>query len=265
MYDNGTKKSARCWCWNQVCQRVPKGSTVMVLIGDTDYELKEGTRRGMNVIGVDVREESVSLFRKNGGIAVCDDFMVQMQNIKPEAIIFDGLSGITKYSEKLIAEAGYYVKVIVWNGLRGRDSLAKNHKLLSSDEEIDVYRKGRKIATRNPGIHRAMLMYAFSLFSDIVRFEYYMDLYRPEKLEARLEAIGEMNLHQDLKLRKYLTGRHKPEFMTYRSKDSGQYFDAGAWNTVLSGCTDLKTSYGSTKSQRKSAAAKALLTMRKVR
>lgn len=267
MYDNKTKESARCWCWNQVCRRVPKGSTVMVLIGDTDFELQEGTKRGMKVVGVDKKLDNVKRFRKSKGVAIEDDFYTQMINLKPDAIIFDGVSGVTKNTLELLDSASLFTKAIVWNGLRGRDRLGKQSQLLLSDFVIDVHRKGRYVAKREAGIHRAMLAYAWFYNTDLRTLRSLPNILQDLEIANRDPAIKKHfsdilrdteNSGRDFAMRK-----HKPEFMSYRSKDSGQYFDTGAWSTIFSAIgKESGLAIGNTKQKRKSAAAKALMTMR---
>jgi hypothetical protein len=277
----------------------------MVLIGDTDYEFKEATKRGMHAIGIDIRKESVGMFRKSGGIAIQDDFRQQMCAIKPEAVIFDGVSGLTAYTEYLSEYASLCnVKAFVWNGLRGRDSHSGEWKRRFSGETIDVYSKGRFVAKRQPGIHRAMLLYAKSHLRDMRNLEYVVRILinsipQSSKREmlwiaSRLQVEGVWELARQVVM-EMIRLRHKqldlllsnqewaqrefaivtnfedifqgavsrvnrPEFMTYKSKDSGQYFDTGAWTPLPGSEIDIKVER---KSKLKAAAAKALLTMQK--
>lgn len=233
----------------------------MVLIGDTDYEFHEARKRGMHAIGIDIRKESVDTFRKSGGIAICDDFVVQMKNIKPDAIIFDGVSGMTKYTITLVAQACLYTTAVVWNGLRGRDKMAKEWQEDFADFEIDVYRKGRKVAKREAGIHRGMLMYSWAFYEELENLDTFCELSYPPEITSK---AGEM-LWRVHKYRDFVMNHNKPEFMSYRSKDSGQYFDTAAWTPIMPAGNYLPGSHGSARSRRKSAAAKALLTMQKSR
>jgi len=258
MYDNATKESARCWCWNQVCQRVPKGSTVMVLIGDTDAELRESQKRGMVAIGVDRNNDCVKMFRKSGGVAINDDFLVQMKNIKPDAVILDGVSGYTKYAREFVAAASHYTRAIVWNGLRGRDSHSKEGKEIYESFEIRVFKKGRAVAKRQPGIHRAMLLYASYFYEEIAGIHEYCNISYPKEIETE---CGEF-LYCVATMGEEIMYSNKPEFMTYRSKDSGQYFDSGAWSTMLPIGRLDNSRHGTKASVRKAAAAKAVVTMR---
>ncbi len=278
MYDSGTKQSARCWCWNQVEQRVPKNSLVMVLIDDTDFELKEGIRRGFRVVGIDKSKQSIEKGKASGGIAVRDDFINQMESLKPDAAIFDGVSGITKYAMALIDAARYTTRAVVWNGLRGRDKYGGMMKssVERSEFKIHCYKKGKPQGHVFPGLHRGMLLYSKELVNIIKDFDDLVDDFPfpyeedPLKAWSKPERIQYLcRFANDVFMR-----HHKPEFMSYRSKDSGQYFDAAAWtqNREFFGRNDLdwrdRSLYESAAanrslaSKRKSAAAKALLTMR---
>ena len=121
-YDNPTKQTWRGWAWNQVKNRVHVGSRVLVLCGEYGHaDLWHGTKRGMEVVGVDLSDDCVEKFRNAGGVAIKDKLHRQVWSMKPDAVIADMLGGVTQNSFVDVIHATMLTKCIVWNGLAGRD------------------------------------------------------------------------------------------------------------------------------------------------
>lgn len=268
----------------------------MVLIGDTDNDLVEGKKRGFQVVGIDRVIHNVNHFRAAGGIAIADEFNAQLALIEPDGVIYDGVAGLGMDSIMFTWLASIRTRVIVWNGLRGRDPWITSARYeIAARQILKIFRNGVCSGEQRAGKHRGMLVYAEAMGefvkseTDLTEYhELFMarfgaqntlqqkiDLNRPPReirqlqndiddLTAELQQID--NIREDLEA-KYMI-RTSPTFGTYRSKDGGQYFDSAAWTNywsqeiALRGKLNVPLAATSSRSARKAAAAKALLTRR---
>jgi len=246
-YSNATKATWRGWAWNQVASRVPRGSTVMVLCGDTAADEFEARKRGLYCIGVDVKQDCIEAFRESGGIAVKDKVHRQIGMIKPEAVILDFMGGITPMSYGTCMYAAITCRCIVANFLRGRDRQGSDICDAVGDCMTVEYVKNRVKHTRI-NRHRGKAFW----FNEWTNCANSHGIVKTEEVQ---EVCNKM-------LRQM-----KPCFYSYPSKDSpGLYYDSFAVSSEL-----LSTSEGIQwadirrvkASKRKAAAAKALLTMKK--
>ena len=243
MYDNPTKETWRGWAWNQIAARINPGSLVVTLCGKTSLDAQYGFKRGMNVVGVDISQEGVDAYRDDGFVATCDKLHRQVWALKPDAVIFDMLGGITTPSMRDPIRLSLFTKASVWNGLRGRDNGVPNQvkRLLVPD-----YTNGRR-SQAEVGIHRGRVAWAH--WAGVC-----LDAAKKPLSQRYIDMLGEWS---------------RPAFQSYRSKDSGQYFDSVAWTTeslrVDPSNVVMTNSKRCNASKRKAAAAKALITMRKNR
>ena len=133
-YQNVTKARAREWAWDCICDRIKsnrKNARVFVLIGDTTNELDIALKRGFsadNVIGVDIRDKPIRMWREQGGIAIKAplEMVVGLSKVPPSGIIADFCSGIDEvtYTSFLSAmSSAVSPGCIVINLLRGRDKI----------------------------------------------------------------------------------------------------------------------------------------------
>jgi len=252
MYDNATKDTWRGWAWNQIAKRSVPGATVMVLAGDGGYDIKKARRHGLRIIGVDRVQGRVNEFRRQGEVAIKDSLHRQVMLMKPDALIADMMGGMTSSSWGDVLAVSPICKAVVWNGLRGRDKGVNDIIGEASSGCIPIYR-GRRIEWTQVGKHRGKIAFCSLIVA------------------AWNAAGGDMNSYVPQDFISRMSRELRPEFMTYRSKDSGQYFDSVAWNWL--GCDDgNKDSYIAAfansrrvkRSKRKAAAAKAVMT-RKIR
>lgn len=242
-YNNPTKETWRGWAWNQIRSRgVLPGETVMVLCGEGGYDFEIARRKGYSVIGVDINSKCVDSFRAKGGIAVCDSLKDQLITIRPKALIADMLGGATSSTLGMLIDATAICDVVVFNLLRGRDN-----GICEMPGSIPKF-SGRQKSLTEIGKHRGKIATTYLLwhYADEMGFGRFI----PNSL---FEAT-------------------KPDFHSYRSKDSRNlYYDSGALTTRK--CTAIKngeacdlsvlSNFASRSSNRKAAAAKALLTMRR--
>jgi hypothetical protein len=261
MYENGTKQTWRGWAWNQVQKRVPPGSLVMVLAGDSSLDIGYARKRGLECVAVDVLDECVDKFRLKGGIAVKDKIHRQLINIKPDAVILDMLGGITPTSWGSPVAASMVCKAVVWNGLRGRDLGAGRVADKIGECSIPDYTSDRRKMTKI-GKHRGKMG-----FSSLVQMHW--DAYCGRTALQVDDGSGvRVGTEIPAEVVEVVASSLRPAFYSYRSKDSGQYFDSCAWTNMQGVAEGMKESKLADtrrcrKSRRKSAAAKALLTMQR--
>lgn len=252
-YDNPTKDTWRGWAWNQIASRVPPGSLVMVLCGDTDMDNRHAMRRGLRCVGIDIRQDGVDVFRAGGGIAVKDKIHRQLWLLKPQGVILDMLGGITvpSFVDPVMA-SWISCQAIVWNGLRGRDTLGG--KLSRESKSLTVLQYKDRVSQRGiAGVHRGKL--GIVLMSGLANAILYGD--KSEGLNHFPHRHPTQGFLDDF------CRMTKPEFSSYRSKDSGQHFDSFAMTTcVKTQQVQMHDTKVVRESKRKAAAAKALLTMR---
>jgi len=274
MYDNGTKETWRGWAWNQVASRCIAGSAVGVLCGGIAADYEVSRKKGFTVIGVDTQEECVNTFRKKGGVAIKDDILSQMKFSKFEAIILDELGGLTKNSMYRFSRSGYQCQCIVANYLRGRDPLAVEMQKHLNGFTVPVKLKDRSVERIEVNKHRGVLAWVWNrapAVADIMAGleEEEWGLFTLEELLGCSDYRPSFQEAID-----YVAGKENPKFYSYKSKDSGQYFDSVAFTGSGEGLPDqsslsfseawqkrhgLKTH---AKSKRLAAAAKAVMTKR---
>lgn len=256
-YNNATKATWRGWAWNQVAARVPRGSTVMVLCGDTAADEEAARKRGLYCVGVDRNEDCVVNFRDNGGIAVKDCISNQLIHQRPDAVILDFLGGLTPVSVSIFSLATLTCKAVAANFLRGRDTLGKQLSDTYGGMKLHSYVKDRPTVV-NCGRHRGKVMYCTFLHNLV------------DQAWARRKILSEV---EEANFVKKFACKYRPCFYSYESKDSkGLHYDS---IVITSGLVSDETVAGLEKasrmfttkkgieSRRKAAACKAVLTMRK--
>lgn len=253
-YDNGTKQTWRGWAWNQIASRTKKNDLVMVLCGDSAADVPHAKKRDLRCVGVDIVEENVAKFRKAGGVAVHGKLHTTAFSMKPNAIIADMLGGLTERSAQTPLTLSHFCDAFVWNGLRGRDPIGGELSSISSGLPIPSFRNGR-MRFEEVGKHRGKILYAGIISSFWHVYEH--GVAPSDDDFDGTAAIPDWFIRQVAKV-------HKPVFYSYRSKDGGQYFDSMA----ISGhkkqklWPELASNNRTSKAKRRSAAAKAILTMR---
>jgi hypothetical protein len=263
MYDNGTKEAWRGWAWNQVASRVAPGSTVIAMCGDSGKDSEVARKKGFQCVGIDLVQQHVDTFRESGGVAVCDKLHRQLWALKPDAAILDMLGGLTTRSfvDPYCASLG--CKAVVWNGLRGRDAGvgSLSRQLESNKFTFLDFSSGRGVR-RIFGKHRGHL--AFFLITQIGLCTYEGKHFIDSNGRLAFPPVHVKQWHLDMLAREL-----RPAFNSYKSKDSGQYFDSIAWSNPsglardFSNGIQLANSDVCNQSRRKSAAAKAVLTKRR--
>lgn len=230
-YDNGTKETWRGWAWNQVASRCIAGSTVGVLCGDIAADYQVSVRKGFVAIGLDIKDEYVQTFRNKGGFAVNDDVVLQMNYTKFDAMILDELGGLSDRSLHRLSTASSHCKCVVANYLRGRDPIAVGIQASLNGFFVPVKLKDRSRKTIEVGKHRGVLAWVWNsveamadvLLADGLEEDWQIGLTLEEKLQCDdyrsvfQEAINEV------------ARRENPQFYSYKSKDSLQYFDSVAF------------------------------------
>jgi hypothetical protein len=250
VYDNATKDSWRGWAWNQLETRLGKSyayapKKVCVLAGDIAGDLPHAVKRNIDCVAVDTSQNCVRRFRENGGVATNDGLHNQIIALQPDGIIADLVSGVTVNSCRMMIDATGVCDAVIFNLLRGRDKGMGEADLMMPS----FY--GREKRLEYVGKHRGRLLL---LFAGAVISEMWLGTEKGSRFVPD-ELFNYM----------------KPSFYSYRSVDSGQYFDSVAVTTKdfrLGGGKaemDRLRTYAPVDSRRKAAAAKALLTSRRQR
>lgn len=282
-YDNDTKRTWRGWAWNQVSDRVPKGSLVGVLCGDIAADSEVSKQKQLRIVGFDLSPCAVDTFRSKGSVAVCDDIGRQLNYIPMDGIILDELGGVSENSLGRFSVAMMRCKAVVANYLRGRDPFGAKNGALVSDLEIPVIGKDRRRVLRKVGKHRGAIAFALTKcvgVADVIQWGLDDDFYHRLKIEEKLQCNG---YAESLKEAVPICAEsYKPQFYSYQSKDSSQFFDSVAatgagegvpkWVGLLNRLAAYRANKGNlqskaylkkqTSSKRKAAAAKAVLTMK---
>jgi hypothetical protein len=267
MYDNATKDTWRGWAWNQIQSRVNPGSLVLCLCGDGGFDVSHANRRGFKVVGVDVQGTCVNKFREVGGIAVHDSFKNMVGALRPKGAVFDAMGGFTVNSFFDHATHLWVLDGFVWNGLRGRDREARFPDGL---KRLPSYKDGRKSYVPLDR-HRGKQVFMY-----MVWVTHAVGWCVKEFGDANLEHLNSKSVRQEIgfsfvasseDLVEAVGWHMRPSYYSYKSKDSGKaslYFDSVA----LNGSGWIKSPEMvelNSKSRRKAAAAKALLTMQRQR
>jgi len=246
-YNNLTKAQARGWAWNRICQRIKgsfnrKRARVYCLIGDTTHELEAAEAKGfsrLNVIGVDIKKESVEMWRKAGGLAIQApiEAVLLFSKVRPQAAIIDFCGGLNEISFSTWKAGIFGVEFpgcVVMNLLRGRDKINKYRP----DPTLEILKndsKARSLCKSRPVI----------LLSTLFTYLYEDELFgggwnsvenvNEEKFSDRaLEFVTNPSFIRKFKAKfDDFCLTINPQFYEYKSIDSGQWFDSIAIN---SGC-----------------------------
>lgn len=239
-YDNPTKQTWRGWAWNQVHRRVSPGSTVLCLAGDGGFDLEPGKKKGLVPVGIDRIQQNVRVFRRQGGVAICDDIHHQLFAMRPDAAILDFMGGLTDKNRKIIWDAFRICHCVVVNLMRGRD-------------DVKTWRNAR-CQEKNRG-----KMCGLETAANIIRAAYDDDRTANETWLYIDDCLQSSRASETLALS--VLDTLEPAYYSYRSKDcrSAIYYDSVALtNQIRWDCFSTRP-----QSVRKAAAAKALLTMRR--
>jgi hypothetical protein len=245
-YANPTKATWRGWSWNQVMQRSGKSylhakKTVCVLAGDSAGDAGHAERHGVKCVAIDYSVDNVRTFRDTGGVAIQDSLKNQIVAMTPDCLIADFVNGITFDNLGLALDAITICDAVVLNFLRGRDALGG--KMARAGDSMVPHYSGRRVVVEPTGKHRGKL--AAVILGWMCAEDWY-GIDRERKF-IPAEVFDKM----------------KPSFHSYRSKDSGQYFDSVAITTKdfrIHEAKDWVQSLAPQASRRKAAAAKAVLT-----
>jgi hypothetical protein len=195
-------------------------------------------------VAIDYVIDNVNTFRKAGGVAVQDSLKNQMIALTPEAIIADFVNGITAENHALLLDATHICDAVVFNFLRGRDVHGGKMAEVMKDGMYTVpHYKGGDVVAEHVGKHRGK-MTALVIGYAVAKMWYEI----PPSISVVPHAVFE-NL--------------QPSFYSYKSKDSGQWFDSVALTTKAFRIHETKewvASLAPADSRRKAAAAKAILT-----
>ena len=242
-YNNPTKATWRGWAWNQMKKRLPPGSRVLVLAGNSAGDLKWGQRHGFECVAIDVDQKCVDYWRKVGGIAVRDDLHSQVRALQPRGVIADMTGGIRGETVGMLFDAALICDAVVANLRRGQDKGIRHHNgtvvnhLANRRKRIELVAK-----------HRGKI--AFTYLAKLIA----EDFLSTEFDESAFESIGDIT---------------KPSFYSYKSQESKRsaYYDSVALSTSSFELSleqrELMSSGIDQQSKRKAAAAKALLTMQR--
>ena len=231
-YENGTKQTWRGWVWNRLAERIPPGSTVIVLAGDGGFDFSHGSKKGFEVIGCDLNKSCVNAFEKIGGIAIQDRIEEQIKALKPDAAILDFTGGFSEKTSYAIQTANTHCKVVAVNLLRGRDPFA-----------VDIREWQGGALPHNLRLHRGMIAFVWEV---LMRTRYELCVAKPDwfSLDPRSSTPPDYMSHLRRKVRnerrlvRLFTGilaeRQRLVHYSYKSKDSGNsalYFDSSVWNS----------------------------------
>lgn len=258
-YDNGTKQTWRGWAWNQIQSRITPRSKVLVLCGESGADIEHAQKRRFDIVGVDVEQSCVDRFRSMGGVAICDKVHRQLILQSPNGAILDMLGGITRQSWGDMVHSSSACEAVVWNGLRGRDG-GGGFDSIMGDMPIPDYTTGRRRETIT-GKHRGKIAFA------AIVARYWLAMHGRLADAMRGIVQGEHIPHSFFD---DIGSAIRPAYYSYRSKDGGQWFDSIAWTNPRSQRGSLLSSeWGKladskrcNASNRKAAAAKAIITMR---
>lgn len=245
-YSNPTKSTWRGWSWNQVTRRAGKSyvhskKTVCVLAGDSAGDASHAEKHKVRCVAIDYSIGNVMTYRKSGGVAIQDSLHNQLLALAPDSLIADFVNGITVENIGTMLDSVCVCDAVVFNFLRGRDPLGG--KLAACADAVVPNYDGRRSLSVTCGKHRGRLA-TMLLAWTCAEMWYGID---------REERFIPGDLFQKM----------KPSFYSYKSTDSGQYFDSVALTTKdfrIEESRDWVTSLAPPSSKRKAAAAKAVLT-----
>lgn len=263
MYDNATKETWRGFAWNQVSERLKRvpGSQqrVCVLAGDIAADRECATKRGLECVAVDCNLSAVKNYRRAGGVAIQDRLKNQILTLQPHALIADLVSGITPEVVSMYWSALGLCDVVVFNLLRGRDKGIgdRAQELAEANVQVPEY-TGRHASWSPIGKHRGRLLYIMGVAAQI-------DAYCKLKniSPTGVECVSAAN-----RVTNRIADEMRPRFYSYRSVDSGQYFDTvvvTAYNNSKHADKLVREqirNMAPKKSRQRTAAARAVLTRR---
>ena len=237
-YDNPIKGAARGWAWNRICDRIRskderRRARIFVLIGDTIEELRVAQTKGFshfNVIGVDVRPEPVKAWREAGGLAIQAplEAVIAFSKHDPSAVIADFCGGISDVSFLTFLVSLFRTKLpgcIVMNLLRGRDEIDNyrpdnflNFCKTAGDDRLSQVSKKRSFI---------VLMNLFQrIYSQTIATDLKIKTWPPTPEQFKAVEDQFKGFWPD-----FQRGL-SPQFHDYQSKDSSQYFDSLAINSI---------------------------------
>jgi hypothetical protein len=244
-YSNPVKSTWRGWSWNQVTQRSGKSyshsrKTVCVLAGDSAGDAIHAERHGVKCVAIDYDIGNVRTYRANGGAAIQDSLKNQLLAMAPDCVIADFVNGITFENLAIMIDSVAICDSVVFNFLRGRDPIGG---VMARSRAVVPNYIGRRKVDETTGKHRGKLA---ALFIGWACAEMWYGIDREERF-----IPGE------------IFEKMRPSFYSYKSQDSGQYFDSIAITTKDFRIVESKewvASLAPLASRRKAAAAKAVLT-----
>jgi hypothetical protein len=228
-YDNATKASSRGWAWNRICEEIRgsfnrKRARIYVLIGETNAELETAERKGFsrhNVIGVDLEKEHVQRWRAAGGLAIQAplEAVITFSKVYPQGIIADFCNGVTVENVHTVMCALFHCVApgcVIANLLRGRDKI-KTFSLPYFQINPQEFKRRSRVLWEE-------------IFANIIYHNYGVDLYNDERAYSRNSEWAAIcqNAYDEM------VERFQPNFSSYRSEDSGQWFDTLALKATLS-------------------------------
>lgn len=251
-YSNNTKSTWRGWAWNRISENVPKGGSVLVLCGDGAFDTNEASRRGFNAHGFDLDNKKVQLFRDQGHIAYCTPVGFGSVAVRGDAAILDWTSGMTNRTlEETVSVIRSGISFLVVNFLRGREKQRDSIFQLMKSHEVRACSAFRCLAVFNDQTrrwhfvsmdkHRGFL-FLLSIFTaafqahvkDVFdRFDEdnVKQLLLAHSQNAEKATLPYTSLYR-LAAVKDWCNEVRPQFYSYRSKDSGQWFDSVAFHTT---------------------------------
>lgn len=263
MFDNDTKLCWRGWAWNQIAKRVRPGGVVVVLAGECAMDLPKARKHGFECVGVDIDGECVDTFREAGGVAVQDVLHRQLLAIRPDGVIADMMGGVTENGWNSFVSASVCgASGVVWNGLRGRDSGIGKFADLNREFRVPEFSTGRPRLVQIEKHRGKIIWLNWCLNSWLI-----VNGSQSDWIGGGGPKTVDISGFSD-KFILELSKIGRPEYFSYRSKDSGQFFDSVAFSCLpgfRTNVVELANSYRCQRSRRKAAAAKALLTRRRAR
>lgn len=222
MYDNGTKETMRGWTWNRIGDFIPpvlrKTSTVFYLPGEHDFDRSVGVSKGFrsaNMFAIDRDENAIEVVRKNGGRGIVGELVeVLRQQVahewRPNVIVADLMCGLYRSTLDLMRiMMCFNSTVVAVNLLRGRDPIGALHSRQLS--ENGVSHDSLKVLFKASGAldlmkHRGVLAYLRTLSQANSLASANGIYYSQDEWCANIAA-------------------RQPVVTSYRSQDSGNYFD----------------------------------------
>jgi hypothetical protein len=214
-----------------------------VLAGDSAGDAVYAERHKVSCVAIDYDISNVNTFRKTGGVAVQDSLQNQIMALTPDCVIADCVNGITVDNIALLLDAITVCDAVVLNLLRGRDPVGGDmvKQMQGFAYTVPHYKRG-DVVVESIEKHRGKMA---ALLIAAACNEMWYD--RPRSSAVPQDVFDRM----------------RPSFYSYRSMDSGQYFDSVAITTKDFRIEQSKrwiASLAPQMSRNKASAAKAVLT-----